>query len=33
MKRCQIMYAYVKNVVKTDVIGQVNVNEYKLIEV
>lgn len=32
MKRCQIMYAYVKNVAKTDIIGQVNVNEYKLIE-
>lgn len=29
LKKCSIMYTNVKNVVKTDVIGQVNVNEYK----
>ena len=33
MKICDIMYSYVRNVIKTDIIGLVNVTEYKLIDV
>ena len=30
---CTIMYTYLKNVHKTDVIGQVNVDEFKIIKI